>query len=122
MTRLRNASLAGRQKATVPATETTRKIAQALKEGGSIYDFHEVSTETSRYLAIELKPSSKTNYSVTLKRISKPCLRVYGNRKKPHLDLHKSDSTIITELQNENPTVRRRAVQALGKLISVKET
>ncbi len=116
MARIRNASLAGRQRTTVPATEITRKIAQALKEEGSIGDFQEVSDKTSRFLTITLKPKSKTNQYVILKQKRRPGLQVYT--KKLPIILHGNDDEIITELRDENPTVRRKAVQALGEIIS----
>lgn len=122
MTRIRNATLAGRERTTVPLTKTTLTIAQALKAEGSIFDFYEVITQTSRYLVIILKPQLETRRTVIIKRMNHPpLLRVGSTRRKRPFVLRTSNDPITTELQDEDPAVRRKAVQELGKIISDKE-
>lgn len=124
MTRIRNANLAGRQKTTAPATKTTHRIAQILKDEGSIYDFKEVSSGTSKYLVIEIKDGSKSPQSIinSSRHRYKAGLRVYTNAMKLPSILGESGAAIKIGLQDEKPSVRIQAVQELGKIISSKGT
>ncbi|MBC6479647.1 MAG: 30S ribosomal protein S8 [Hormoscilla sp. GM7CHS1pb] len=83
LTRIRNASLARHKTTNVPATKMTRSIARVLKEEGFIGEIEETGEGVKRYLAIELKYKGKnrTKIITKLKRISRPGLRVYKNRK-----------------------------------------
>ena len=84
LTRIRNANLARHQTTNVPATKMTRSIAQVLQQEGYIGDFEEEETEgVKRNLVIALKYKGKNRQPIitTLKRVSKPGLRVYSNRK-----------------------------------------
>lgn len=85
LTRIRNANLARHQTTEVPSTKMTRSIARVLKEEGFIADFEESGEGVKRLLVISLKYKSrgrdKRPIITTLKRVSKPGLRVYSNRK-----------------------------------------
>ncbi|MBO1349933.1 MAG: 30S ribosomal protein S8 [Hormoscilla sp. GUM202] len=83
LTRIRNASLARHKTTNVPATKMTRSIAKVLKEEGFIGEIEETGEGVKRYLAIELKYKGKNRTPIItkLKRISRPGLRVYKNRK-----------------------------------------
>ncbi len=83
LTRIRNAGLARHQTTEVPATKMTRSIAQVLKDEGFIADFEEAGEGVKRNLVISLKYKGKNRQPLisTLKRVSKPGLRVYSNRK-----------------------------------------
>ncbi|MEQ8961125.1 MAG: 30S ribosomal protein S8 [Coleofasciculus sp. C2-GNP5-27] len=83
LTRIRNACLVRHQTTNVPATKMTRAIAQVLKEEGFIADFEEAGEGVKKYLVISLKYKEKTRQPIirALKRVSKPGLRVYKNRK-----------------------------------------
>lgn len=83
LTRLRNASLAKHHVVEVPATTMTRKVASILVEEGFIKEFEEFATSFTVKLLLSLKYKFKNRCSVmtTLKRVSKPGLRVYANRK-----------------------------------------
>jgi small subunit ribosomal protein S8 len=61
----------------------TRAIAQVLKEEGFIAEFEEAGEGVKKYLVISLKYKGKTRQPIirVLKRVSKPGLRVYKNRK-----------------------------------------
>lgn len=84
LTRLRNANLAKHQIVQVPATKTTISIIKVFQEEGFIYKFEETEKDTKKYLLIALKYRGKRRQSVitSLKRISKPGLRVYANHRK----------------------------------------
>ncbi len=83
LTRIRNANLARHQTTEVPATRMTRNIARVMKEEGFIRDFEEVGESIKRNLVISLKYQGKQRQPIirTLKRVSRPGLRVYSNRK-----------------------------------------
>ncbi len=83
LTRIRNANLARHQTTEVPSTKMTRNIARVLKDEGFITDFEEVGEGVTRHLVVSLKYKGKGKRPIitTLKRVSKPGLRVYSNRK-----------------------------------------
>src|SRR5579883_27547 len=83
LTRIRNANLARHQTTQVPATKMTRSIAKVLREEGFIADFEEAGEGVTRNLVISLKYKGKNRQPLinTLKRVSKPGLRVYSNKK-----------------------------------------
>ena len=83
LTRIRNACLVRHISTNVPTTKMTRSIAKVLKEEGFIESFEEVGEGVNKQLNISLKYKGKNRQPTitTLKRISKPGLRVYSNRK-----------------------------------------
>jgi small subunit ribosomal protein S8 len=83
LTRLRNANLAKHQIVEVPSTKMTRNIASILLEEGFIQNFEEVGESFNAQLLVSLKYKGKNRQSVitALRRVSKPGLRVYANRK-----------------------------------------
>ncbi|MBF2002299.1 MAG: 30S ribosomal protein S8 [Synechococcales cyanobacterium C42_A2020_086] len=83
LTRIRNANLARHQTTEVPSTKMTRSIAKVLREEGFIGDFSEIEEGPKRNLVISLKYKGKNRRPIitALKRVSKPGLRVYSNRK-----------------------------------------
>jgi small subunit ribosomal protein S8 len=83
LTRIRNASLARHQKTQVPSTKMTRSIAKVLREEGFITEYEEVGEGVKKKLVISLKYKGKNRQPIikSLKRVSKPGLRVYSNRK-----------------------------------------
>lgn len=83
LTRLRNATMARHQTTEVPSTKMTRSIAKVLREEGFIADYMEQGEGLKRNLVITLKYKGKGRRPIitTLKRISKPGLRVYSGRK-----------------------------------------
>jgi small subunit ribosomal protein S8 len=83
LTRLRNANLARHQTTQVPSTKMTRSIAKVLRDEGFIADYQERGEGVKRHLVISLKYKGKNRQPIitALKRISKPGLRVYSNKK-----------------------------------------
>jgi small subunit ribosomal protein S8 len=82
LTRIRNANLARHQTTEVPSTKVTRNVATVLKAEGYIEDFAEAGEGVKRHLVITLKYRGRNRQPIinTLKRVSKPGLRVYSNR------------------------------------------
>ena len=83
LTRVRNANLARHQVIQVPSTKMTRNIAQVLSEEGFIQTYEEVGEGLGKQLLLSLKYKGRDREPVitALKRISRPGLRVYANRK-----------------------------------------
>jgi small subunit ribosomal protein S8 len=83
LTRIRNANLARHQTTEVPSTKMTRSIAQVLQAEGFITEFSEREDGAKRILVISLKYKGRNRRPIitALKRVSKPGLRVYSNRK-----------------------------------------
>ena len=85
LTRIRNASQVKHHLVQVPLTKMTLAIATVLKEENFIEDFQEFSENDRKFLLILLKYKGQGRNQqpaiTTLKRISKPGLRVYSNVK-----------------------------------------
>jgi len=83
LTRIRNASLVRQPTTCVPTTRLTRSIAQVLKDEGFIQNYEEAGEGVQKHLVISLRYIKKTGKPTirTIKRVSKPGLRVYTNRK-----------------------------------------
>lgn len=83
LTRLRNANLAKHQIVEVPCTKMTRNIVSILLEEGFIQNVEEIGNKFNMQLLVSLKYIGKNRQPVitSLRRVSKPGLRVYANRK-----------------------------------------
>jgi small subunit ribosomal protein S8 len=83
LTRIRNAGMVRHQTTDVPSTKMTRSIAEVLKLEGFISDYEEVGEGIGKNLVIALKYKGKAKQPTitALKRVSRPGLRVYSNKK-----------------------------------------
>lgn len=83
LTRIRNACAVRHPTTHVPIAKITRSIAQVLKDEGFIEDYEETGEGINKQLIISLKYRGKNRQPTinTLKRVSKPGLRVYSSSK-----------------------------------------
>ncbi|MEM8637356.1 MAG: 30S ribosomal protein S8 [Cyanobacteria bacterium P01_G01_bin.54] len=83
LTRIRNAGAVRHAVTHVPSTRMTRDIARVLKAEGFIADYEEVGEGVKKELVLALKYKGRNRKPIIskLKRISRPGLRVYKNRK-----------------------------------------
>jgi small subunit ribosomal protein S8 len=83
LTRIRNACSVRHPTTQVPTTKMTRSIAKVLKEEGFIEGYEEVGEGVNKQLLISLKYKGRNRQPLigTLKRVSKPGLRVYSTSK-----------------------------------------
>ncbi|MDT9176622.1 MAG: 30S ribosomal protein S8 [Limnospira sp. PMC 1291.21] len=83
LTRIRNSCMARHQTTEIPSTKMTRSIAKVLQDEGFIANFEEAGVGVKKHLVVSLKYNAKTRTPTirTLKRVSRPGLRVYKNRK-----------------------------------------
>jgi small subunit ribosomal protein S8 len=81
LTRIRNAVLARHEFTLVPSSRMKLSIAKILKEEGFIRDYEVLKGQPQRVIKIYLKYAEKEPVIAGLKRISKPGLRIYVQRK-----------------------------------------
>ncbi|MDJ0535017.1 MAG: 30S ribosomal protein S8 [Xenococcaceae cyanobacterium MO_207.B15] len=83
LTRIRNACLVKHPTTQVPSTKMTRSIAKVLQEEGFIENYEEMGEGIKKHLSLSLRYQGKNRQPTinTLKRVSKPGLRVYSKRK-----------------------------------------
>jgi len=83
LTRIRNANMVKHHIVEIPVTKMSLAIASILKQEGYIEDFQEYEENKNKYLLLSLKYKGKSREPVinTIKRISKPGLRVYSGSK-----------------------------------------
>ena len=79
LTRVRNAQKANKVSVEMPASNQKANIAAVLKEEGYISDY-KVSNDTLKKLVIDLKYYQGRPVIETIKRISKPGLRIFKSK------------------------------------------
>ena len=78
LTRIRNANMVMHENVEVPASKTKVAIAEILKNEGYIKDFEQIEDGKQGVIRVYLKyGADKTKVITGLRRISKPCLKVY---------------------------------------------
>ena len=83
ITSIRNANLEKTKTVQIPATNITKNIGRILLQEGFIENFREHQENKNSFLTLTLKYQGrkKKPYITTLRRISKPGLRMYSNHK-----------------------------------------
>ena len=83
LTRIRNANMVKHQIVQIPVSKMSLAISSILKQEGYIEEFEQYEEGKEKYLLIFLKYKGKSRQPVinTIKRISKPGLRVYSGSK-----------------------------------------
>lgn len=83
LTRIRNACLVRHSIVDIPHTRMNKNIAKVLKEEGFIQEWEETGDGVKKKISLSLKYKGKNRQPIikTIRRISKPGLRVYSNRK-----------------------------------------
>ena len=84
LTRIRNANLAKHQIVQIPSTNVTRSIAKVLRDENLIESFEELQNgfKSSILLSLKYVGNDRQPTIKTIKRVSKPGLRVYSGYKK----------------------------------------
>ena len=86
LTRIRNAGMAGLDKASMPLSREKQAIAGVLKEEGYIKEFAVTGEGAKRELDVELKYADDKPVIGGMERVSKPSCRVYcGVREIPRV-------------------------------------
>jgi small subunit ribosomal protein S8 len=80
LTRIRNGQKARKVSVSMPASTAKAAVASVLKEEGYITEFATSGEGASKSLSVELKYFEGTPVIETVKRVSKPGLRVYRGK------------------------------------------
>ncbi len=81
LTRLRNANVARHEKVEIPGSKVKRALAEILKREGFIRDFEWIEDSKQGVIRVYLKYTwDKKKALTSLRRVSRPGLRVYVNR------------------------------------------
>ncbi|KGD59972.1 30S ribosomal protein S8 [Alcanivorax jadensis T9] len=76
LTRIRNAQMAEKVQVEIPASKAKEAVAKVLKEEGFIADY-KISDDKKPVMTVELKYFEGSPVIDTIKRVSRPGLRVY---------------------------------------------
>ena len=76
LTRIRNAQMAEKVQVEIPASKAKEAVAKVLKEEGFIADY-KISDDKKPVMTVELKYFEGNPVIDTIKRVSRPGLRVY---------------------------------------------
>jgi len=119
LTRIRNANMVKHQIVQVPATKMSAAISAILKEEGFIEDFELYSDEKENYILLSLKYTGKDREPVicTIKRISKPGLRVYANSKQLPKVLNNLGIAIISTSQGVMTNLKAKKLGIGGEVL-----
>lgn len=84
LTKIRNANLAKHHVVQVQSTKLNLNIIKVLHQEGFIYKYEEIEKQQFSYIIISLKYKGKNKKRIIteLKRVSKPGLKVYTNKRK----------------------------------------
>lgn len=80
LTRIRNGLSANKMEVSMPSSKVKKSVAQVLKDEGYINDFAEQDIDGKPVLNVTLKYYQGKPVIVTIKRISRPGLRVYKGK------------------------------------------
>jgi small subunit ribosomal protein S8 len=127
LTRIRNANLIKHETVQIPYTKITAKIALILKEEGFIKNFeiyYQYKTNTlyfdeKKYLFISLKYHDAIRSPIikNIKRISKPGLRVYSNKKNIPTVLSNMGIAIISTSQGLMTNIKAKQLGIGGEIL-----
>ena len=119
LTRIRNANLAKHQIVQIPSTKVTRNIADVLMAEGFIESFEELKNGLRSSLLLSLKYTGKERIPLitTIKRASKPGLRVYSSSKKMPRILGGFGTAIISTSQGLMTDKKAREEGIGGELL-----
>ena len=119
LTRIRNATMVKHQIVQIPATRMSLAIAKILKEEGFIQEFESYSEDNKNYLLISLKYTGKSRQPVicTIKRVSKPGLRIYSNSKKLPRVLDNLGIAIISTSQGVMTNIKAKKLGIGGEVL-----
>lgn len=119
ITRVRNANLVRHQIVQILSTKLTVVIAKILKEEGYISDFEEFEENGKKYIFICLKYYGQNRKPIitTIKRISKPGLRIYVNKKNLPIVLGNLGIAIISTSQGMMTNQKARSLGIGGEVI-----
>ncbi len=112
LTRIRNGQSAGKKSIKQPSSKLKVSIAQVLKDEGYITDFSTETTGSHTQMTIELKYYKGAPVIESIKRISRPGLRIYKSKDELPKVLGGLGIAIIS---TSNGVMTDRAARAIGR-------
>ena len=112
LTRIRNGQSAGKKSIKQPSSKLKVSIAKVLKEEGYITDFSIETIGSHTEMTIELKYYKGVPVIETIKRISRPGLRIYKSKDELPKVLGGLGIAIVS---TSNGVMTDRAARAIGK-------
>lgn len=119
LTRIRNANMVRHQIVQIPGTKMTLAIALIFKEEGYISDFEEFEENNQKYLLLCLKYQGQKRQPIitSIKRISKPGLRIYVSTKNLPNVLNNLGIAILSTSKGVMTNHRARTLGIGGEVI-----
>ena len=119
LTRIRNANMVRHQIVQIPGTKMTLAIALILKEEGYISDFEEFQENNQKYLLLCLKYQGQKRQPIitSIKRISRPGLRIYVSTKNLPNVLNNLGIAILSTSKGVMTNHRARTLGIGGEVI-----
>jgi small subunit ribosomal protein S8 len=112
LTRIRNGQSAGKKSIKQPSSKLKVSIAQVLKDEGYITDFSTETTGSHTQMTIELKYYKGAPVIESIKRVSRPGLRIYKSKDELPKVLGGLGIAIIS---TSNGVMTDRAARAIGR-------
>ncbi len=119
LTRIRNAIMVKHEIVKIPVTKMSLSIIEIFKEEGYIKNFELYTEGKNTYILIYLKYTGKSRKSVisTLKRVSKPGLRVYSNSKELPKVLSDLGIAVISTSKGVMTNIKARELGIGGEVL-----
>lgn len=119
LTRVRNANMVRHQIVQIPGTKMTLAIALILREEGYISDFEEFEENNQKFLLLCLKYQGPKRQPIitSIKRISKPGLRIYVSTKNLPNVLNNLGIAILSTSKGVMTNHRARTLGIGGEVI-----
>ena len=119
LTRIRNANNAKHYSVQIPLTKMTKNIAGILKEEGLVEDFEIIDEGLNSTILISLKYTGKKRKPVitTLKRVSKPGVRIYSGAKDLPTVLGNFGIAILSTSKGVMTNIKARELKIGGEIL-----
>ena len=118
LTRIRNACKAKHKQVDVPSSVMKKRIAQLLLEHNFISNFVEVEDNKQNLLRIFLKYDHQNNSFISgFRRISKPSLRIYADKKQLDQMRREVGLTILSTSKGILTHLQAKEAQAGGEVL-----
>ncbi len=119
LTRIRNAQAVQKSTVNIPASKVKTGIARVLKDEGYIVDFRDIEVEGMPTLEITLKYMQGKGVIETLKRASRPGLRIYRGKDELPKILNGLGMAVISTSEGIMTDVSARAAGQGGEILCI---
>ena len=117
LTRIRNAQAVQKSTVNIPASKVKSGIASVLKDEGYIMDFRDIEVDGKPTLEVTLKYMQGKGVIETLKRASKPGLRIYRGKDDLPKIMNGLGTAVISTSQGIMTDSSARAVGQGGEIL-----